>query len=577
MLIPKTPIDKRKPIAPPRLAIEGSEFHIERRESYYKVQFFDLDGQRQSMLIGRELFTSPSRVVAQLLKANADLPHNMDAAITIVRRALADRSKRSRRITVRTGWHGTSFVYPGETFGPLGGKLEHVGADEIDPALGLKRGTYQGWREGLKNAFEASDYLIFAASLAFSGPLFDLAGEQEGVVFHFQPQESSFESPESKTKSTSGKSLAARVAISTIGRAQKTDLVSFAVSLRASEDYCFSHNNLVGALDEEGRALSGTGKHIKPSQLPYQMTSGRGTLYSKKAIRDPDIQNLTWLLPLISTGEKPLDDLKNQRVRTEGAQVRMAPVPVPPGGNGGIFNRLDGSPNEILKKAHLLAREAERTLGENHGVAMPAYLAVVARRSPCSVACRRITDYFVKLVGADFDPWERRLAEKFGIVLAAAIFAPKFEIAPWTEQRAIDAFRVIYRRSRGALASVSEATDALIRKLRAGLTAGRFPQLDKGQSLKPEDAGLAWGVTRKLNKHGPVVLITLEQLRRIIKPRPIFRGVIAELVDRENRDQISRWQDCARDNDTWVTRINASPLRRAQAECVNRGQLSVVV
>ena len=32
--------------------------------------------------------------------------------------------------------------------------------------------------------------LIFAASVAFSGPLFDLAGEQEGVVFHFQPQNS---------------------------------------------------------------------------------------------------------------------------------------------------------------------------------------------------------------------------------------------------------------------------------------------------------------------------------------------------------------------------------------------------
>ena len=343
-------------------------------------------------------------------------------------------------------------------FGPLGGKLEHVGADEIDPALGLKRGTYQGWREGLKNAFEASDYLIFAASVAFSGPLFDLAGEQEGVVFHFQPQKSSFENSESKTKSTSGKSLAARVAISTIGRAQKTDLVSFAVSLRASEDYCFSHNNLVGALDEEGRALSGTGKHIKPSQLPYQMTSGRGTLYSKKAIRDPDIQNLTWLLPLITTGEKPLDDLKNQRVRTEGAQVRMAPVPVPPGGNGGIFNRLDGSPNEILEKAHLLAREAERTLGENHGVAMPAYLQqAVSQRSSLEPRVGRITEYFVKLVGADSDPWERRLAEKFGIGLTGSDFRSRIR------NRTLDQAKS-HRCISGHLSAVSRLRSLLLAK-----------------------------------------------------------------------------------------------------------------
>jgi hypothetical protein len=532
MLTPVTPVVK-KPIAPPRLAIEATEFHIERRESYYKVRLFDLNGQSQTILIGRELFTTPSRVVGLLLKANADLPDNPVSAVRLVMHALANRSKRSRRITMRTGWHGTSFVYPGGTFGPLAGKLEHEGADEIDPALGLKQGTLEAWREGLRNVFEASDYLIFAASVAFSGPLFDLASEQEGIVFHFQPQDSAPQSQESKTKSSSGKSLAAQVAISTIGRARKTDLVSFAVSLRASEDYCFSHNNLVGALDEEGRALMGTGKHIKPSQLPYQLTSGRGTLYSKEAVRDADLRNLTWLLPIISTGERPLDDPKNQRVRTEGAQVRMAPIPVPPGGRGGIFNRLDGSREETVKKAHLLAREVERNLDANYGVAMPAYLRIlVARRASLQRGVRRIIDKFVTWVWADSDPWERRLAEKFGIVLAAAICASKFGIAPWTEKRAATAIRAIYRRSRVALASASEATDALIGTLCKGLRAGRFPQLDKGQTLKPEDAGLAWGVTRKLTAHGPVVLITLENLQRIIRPRPISGAVVDELAGR---------------------------------------------
>ena len=403
MLTPETPIDQKKPIAAPRLAIESTEFHVERRESYYKVRYFDLNGQSQIILIGRELFTNPSKVVGQLLKANADLPDNLEAAVRLVKRALADRSKKNCRITLRTGWHGTSFVYPGETFGPLAGKLEHEGADEIDPALGLRRGTLEAWCEGLRNAFEASEYLIFAAGVAFSGPLFELAGEQEGMVFHFQPQNSGPQNRESKTKSSSGKSLAARVALSTIGRARKTDLVSFAASLRASEDYCFSHNNLVGVLDEEGRALSGTGRHIKPSQLPYQLTSGRGTLYSKKAARDQDLQNLVWLLPVISTGERPLDDPKNQQVRTEGAQVRMAPIPVPPGGNGGIFNRLDGSQQEIVQKAYLLAREVERTLDKNYGVVMPAHLRILLpQRASLERRARRIVDKFVKWVGAEF-------------------------------------------------------------------------------------------------------------------------------------------------------------------------------
>ena len=325
-----------------KLAIVATEFHVERRQSYYKVRFRDLDGQKQTIAIGRELFTTPSKVVAELLRANADLPDNPNAAVELVKQAVATRSERSRRITNRTGLRDTSFVYPGQTFGPLDGKLKLEDTSAIDPALGLKRGSLQAWREGLTNSFRHSDYLIFAASVAFSGPLFELAGEQEGVVFHFQPQNSAPDNNGSKTKSSSGKTLAARVAISTIGRARKSDLISFAVTDRGLEDYCFSHSNLIGVLDEEGRALSGTGKHIKPSQLPYQLTSGRGTYRSQKAVRDPDLQNLTWLLPFISTGEKPLDDPKNKSARMEGAQVRMAPIPVPAGAYGGIFNRLEG-------------------------------------------------------------------------------------------------------------------------------------------------------------------------------------------------------------------------------------------
>ena len=67
---------KKKPTSNQTIAIVATEFHMERRESYYKVRFRDLDGQKQTILIGRELFTTPSKVVAELLKANADLPDN---------------------------------------------------------------------------------------------------------------------------------------------------------------------------------------------------------------------------------------------------------------------------------------------------------------------------------------------------------------------------------------------------------------------------------------------------------------------------------------------------------------------
>jgi hypothetical protein len=523
----------KKPIVSHTLSILGTEFHLERRESYYMVQFRDVAGQMRTIRIGREKFIAIPAVVAELLKANADLPDNPKDAVEVVIRAVATRKTRTRQITSRSGWHGTSFVYPGKTFGPLAGKLKHDGTSGIDPALGLKNGSMQAWKEGLKNPCKHSDFLIFAASVAFSGPLFDLAREQEGAVFHYQPQDSMPEIKGTKTKSSSGKTLAARAAVSTIGRPQKTDLVSFAMTQRSLEDYCFSHSNLVGVLDEEGRALSGTGKHIKPSQLPYQLTSGRGTLLSKKATQDPDLQNLTWVLPVISTGEKPLDDPKNQPARMEGAQVRMAPIPVPSGGDGGVFNRLQGSRDEILKSAHLLARQVEQMLAENYGVAMPAYLRkLVPDRATLEPRVRRIMDKFVEKVGANTDPWERRFAEKFGIVLAGAILSSEFGVAPWTKERAFPAIRAIYQLSRAASASVSEATDAVIGKLRSALTARHFPRLEKGQTMKPEAAGQAWGVTRTLSNHGSALMITLSRLQGLISPRAISSAVVAELANR---------------------------------------------
>ncbi len=523
----------RNPNVRKKLAILATEFHVDLGESYYRIQFFDVDGRKRTLLIGREQFAKPFNVVSALLRANADLPDNTRSATKLVRQAIAKRNRRARRITMCSGWHDGSFVYPGETFGRLAGKLKHEGASEIDPALGLKQGSVQGWQKGLKRAFYYSDYLIFAAGVAFSGPLFELAGEHEGMIFHFQPSTESATDADVKTKSSSGKTLAARVALSSIGRARKNDLISFALTERGAEDYCCCHSNLVGVLDEEGRAAAGGSRQIiDPSRLPYLLTSGRGTVRSKKAIRDPDLKNLTWLLPFITTGERPLDDPQRKASRMEGAQVRMAPVPVPPGRDGGIFNRLMGSPSETVRQAHLLAREVEETLAVNFGVAMPAFLQrVVAERSSLQRRVRLTIDKFVKVVQADTDPWERRLAEKFGIVVAGAILASEFGVAPWSKQRAWQAVRTIYRRSRSALASVEEATNSLIDRLRQALSDCRFPPLKKGETLKPEDAGAAWGVTRKFARHGSLVLITLARLQSLITPRIISDVVIRELAD----------------------------------------------
>ena len=172
------------------LKITATVYHVTRDESFYQTEFRTVDGVKKTKLIGREQFRHPTTVVGILLKAHADLPDDDKEAVSVVRAAVRNRSSKTYRLTNRTGWYGDSFVYLTETFGDLAGELRHEGASDIDPALGLQRGTPKAWRNGLKRPCRYSDFLLFALSVPASGPLLDIIEEDEGAIFHLQPQKS---------------------------------------------------------------------------------------------------------------------------------------------------------------------------------------------------------------------------------------------------------------------------------------------------------------------------------------------------------------------------------------------------
>lgn len=212
----------------------------------------------------------------------------------------------------------------------------------------------------------------------------------------------------------------------------------------------------------------------------------------------------------------------------------MLGVPVPPGGRGGIFNRVKGSPTQVLEKSKRLARQVEETIASNYGKAMPAYLRQLpAIRSTLRGRVRRIIDKFVKRVGADTNPWERRFAEKFGIVLAAAILLSEFGIGPWTKKRARNAIRRLYKKARAASVSVDEATDALISRLQKLIAAGkRFPVIQKGDEPSADEIANAWGAIRNVPKVGRAILVPYSRLERLVTPSAITGAVLRKLADR---------------------------------------------
>ena len=343
------------------LRILGTVVRIDDNESFYNVEYLALGGNVKTMLVPRELFRIPAKVADMLVRAGADLSDPVEA----VKAAFRSKGNHHYELTRRTGWHGpASFVYPTETFGDRAGALLYDSEKQIDPALGLFTGTAKAWRKGLRASCKFSDYALFAASVPSASGLLDIIGQDEGAIFHFHGTHTTAGTDGAKTKSSSGKTLVTRIGVSAVGQCRKTDLATFAITKRGIEDFCFSHNHLTAALDEEGRATdSGATGGVPTAYLPYLIPGGRGTMRSKKAMQDRDLQNLTWALLAISNGENPLDGPSARGPRPEGAQTRMICIPVPAGHEGGIFNRVSGSPREISKQCKELAREVEQTSG----------------------------------------------------------------------------------------------------------------------------------------------------------------------------------------------------------------------
>ncbi|MCX7307219.1 MAG: hypothetical protein NTZ72_04405 [Afipia sp.] len=355
-----------------------------------------------------------------------------------------------------------------------------------------------------------------------------------------------------------------RAGISAVGRCRKTDLFSFAITERAVEDFCFSHNHLAAALDEEGRnSDGGATSKIKTAFLPYLIPGGRGTVRSNKAVQDGNLKNLSWALLALSTGENPIDG--SSTVRPEGARVRMIGIPVQPGNKGGIFNHVEGTPNEISQVCNRLARQVDKTIADNYGVAFIEYLRrMVPRRPELTSRITLIIDNFVEKMEANVDPWERRFAEKFGIVLAGAILMSEFGIGPWTRRRARKAIEALYGKARSATISTDDATDSLMLRLRKLVGDGkRFPVVKKGSKLNMSHA---WGVTRTLPGGKPAICIRLSRFRKLVKPSAISSSVLLELSTR--RVLIK----AANGKKTRQMMFKGSPKRRRYV-CLDRSRL----
>ena len=521
-----------KPAAPKvYVKIERPVQRLGKSESSYRVLFKTLDGDQTRLDVPRKLFGKPGDVVGVLLDAHADMPLDKDNQKKCVVEAIENMTGApTLRLTDRAGWDrgsaDASFVYYDRTFGPSQDTLSLDDDANRNPALGKKSGTAANWRNGLEEPCRHSDHLIFAAGIAASGPLHSIV-DAEPAIYHFEGARKP-SGDDRVWKSSSGKTLSARCGQSLLAACSRTELFSFNMTALAVEETCFSCNNMLVVLDEEGAAGEGNGAHmISADVLPYRIVGGQGRRRSKSYSLCNGLANRAWVVPVITTAEDELDATKS--ARKEGSRARMVSIPFPPTWQGGTFNAVADASERTR-----LAKLVEETIGSNHGVVMPKFLQrLVKDRATVGTDIQAVINDFVQEVGAAGNTWEKRYAEKFGIVLAAAILMVRYDLAPWTESRAKAAVTNLYNASRGLTVSVPQATDAVLERLRKAMTSKmRFPRLTKGENLDDTRKKAAWGVKRDIGNKKNVVVVRATRFEKLVVPSAVSDQVLDELAAR---------------------------------------------
>jgi hypothetical protein len=215
----------------------------------------------------------------------------------------------------------------------------------------------------------------------------------------------------------------------------------------------------------------------------------------------------------------------------------MISIVVPSGSDGGIFNRVSGTAEQVRQTCKELADQVHDTITHNYGHSFPAYLeCIVSQREKAAVRARRMSDNFIRAVGGDTDPWSRRLAQKFGYVLAGAVLMSDFGIAPWNRKQAWRAIKRMYRTAQESLPAsvpIDQYTDSFVERIMQLVSDSRkLPFLAKNKKLSAKQSETCWGVVRKLKGVGSVALMPLRQVKEMCGSDADIGDLLNELYRR---------------------------------------------
>jgi putative DNA primase/helicase len=324
--------------------------------------------------------------------------------------------KSRARCVDRLGWHGSIYVTPSGSVGQEDEVVVFQNAHAIEPAFS-SAGTAQEWRESVGRLAAGNSRLVFALSVAFAGPLADVAGEESGG-FHF------------RGASSSGKTTALKVSASVWGNPAAYPRL-WRATANGLEGLAALHNDGLLILDELSQ--------IDPKEAgeaAYLLANGQG---KARASRDGTArQSARWVLLFLSAGEESLTALMARagRKANAGQEIRLADIDADAGAGMGAFEVL----HDYTTPAALALAVKDAAM-RNHGAVGREWLGFIVsdRATLAETIAHGITQFVNDAAPHDAAGQVLRVARRFALVAVAGELASHFGLTGWINGEAMRA------------------------------------------------------------------------------------------------------------------------------------------
>lgn len=255
--------------------------------------------------------------------------------------------EKSISYTMKSGWHGRSFLTANRVIGKSDESLIHIPSAE--PAKLSVSGTLEEWKDNIASMCINNSRLMLATSASFASMILTPC-EADNFFLHFYG------------RSSQGKTTMLDVAASVYGDHSYSR--TWRMTDNGLEGIAMAHNDLCLFLDEISEC-----DPYKIGAMAYMLVNGAGKTRATTSGLARKV--MRWRIGGVSTGEEQLSDIIKTTGKSPkaGQLLRILSIPAIPEGGLGLFEDIHNS-NTAADFAIKLKSAAQNF----HGTAFPAFV-----------------------------------------------------------------------------------------------------------------------------------------------------------------------------------------------------------